>query len=148
VVQYLLDKGYDVLYVGEKFSMNINIKNHGDRNATINVIDFVPESFEYQTNDNKSLNWNVTIPASSSQTITYSIKPTSYKESVTIPKATASFEFDGKKYTGESNDLEVKVKGSDVLLTKESRIDQISNGIVNATIKITAKNQGTRVSSK
>ena len=119
---YINYSGTDVLYVGEIFSTKINIKNHGDRNATINLIDFVPDFFEYQTNDNKSLNWNVTIPARSSQTITYSIKPTSYKETVIIPKATASFEFDGKKYSVESNDLVVKVKGSDVLLTKETRI--------------------------
>lgn len=146
---YINYSGTDVLYVGEKFTMNIDIKNHADRNATINLMDFVPDSFEYQTNDNKSLNWNVTIPARSSHTITYSIKPVRYKETVIIPKATASFEFNGTKYSVESNDLEVKVKGSDVLLTKETRIDQISNGIVNATIRITAKNQGDqRVSIK
>ncbi len=141
--------GTDVLYVGDKFSTNINIKNHGNQNATINLIDFVPDSFEYQTNDNKSLSWNITIPARSSQTITYSIKPVRYKETVIIPKATASFEFDGKKYSVESNDLEVKVKGSDVLLIKETRIDQLSNGIINLTVRIKAQNLGDqRVSLK
>lgn len=149
VGQYINYSGTDVLYVDEKFLMNINIKNHADQNVSINLIDFVPDSFEYQTNDIKRLNWNVTIPARSSHTITYSIKPTRYKETVLIPKATASFDFNGKKYNVESNDLGVKVKGSDVLLKKESRIDQISNGIVNATIRITAKNQGDqRVSLK
>lgn len=149
VGSYINYSGTDVLYVGEKFSTNINIKNHANQNVTINLIDFVPETFEYQTNDNKSLNWNVTIQARASHTITYSIKPVRYKETVTIPKATASFEFNGTKYTVESNDLVVKVKGSDVLLTKETRIDQQSNGIINLTIRIKAQNLGDqRVSLK
>ena len=146
---YINYSGTDVLYVGENFLMNINIKNHADKNATINLKDSIPDSFEYNTTDNKSLNWNVTIPARASHTITYSIKPVRYKETVTIPKATASFEFNGTKYSVESNDLVINVKGSDVLLKKESRIDQISNGILYATIRITATNQGDkRVSLK
>ncbi|MBW6470945.1 MAG: hypothetical protein K0A90_06970 [Methanosarcinaceae archaeon] len=138
---YLNYLGNDVLYVGENFSTDIKIINHGGEDVMIHLKDFVPDSFEYQTDDNKSLNWSITIPAKSSHTISYLVKPLRY-ETVIIPKATVSFEFNGTEYSVESNDLNIKVIGSDILLNKATRIDGITDGILNATIRITAKNQG------
>lgn len=139
---YFNYSGTDVLYVNELFWMNLYIKNHGNQDITLNLTDTVPDSFVYETEDNKSLNWRITIPPKSSQTISYSVKPTKYKETVTIPEATAGFEFEGKKYSVDSNDIEVKIKGADVILTKAIKIDQQSNGIINVTITINAKNLG------
>ncbi len=139
---YVNYSGTDVLFVDELFWMNLYIKNHGNQDITLNLTDTVPDSFVYETEDNKSLNWRLTIPPKSSQTISYSVKPTKYKETVLIPKATAGFEFEGNKYSVDSNDLEVKIKGADVILTKAIKIDQQSNGIINATITINAKNLG------
>ncbi|VVB85356.1 Uncharacterised protein [uncultured archaeon] len=139
---YFNYSGTDVLYVGESFFTDLNIKNHGNRDLAINLTDSIPDSFEYQTNENKSLNWSITIPAVSSRTITYYIKPVRYKETEIIPKATAVFEFDGKKYDVVSNDIEVKVIGADVLLTKHVTINQQNYGILNATITINARNLG------
>lgn len=139
---YVNYSGTDVLYVGESFLVGLDIKNHGNQDATINLTDSVPDSFEYRTNEDKSLNWSIMIPAGSSRTITYSIKPVRYKETVIIPKATAVFEFGGKEYRVDSNDIEVTIKGADVVLTKDVKIDKLSDGAINATITITARNLG------
>lgn len=139
---YVNYSGTDVLYVGESFFVSLDIRNHGNQNVTINLTDSVPDSFEYQTKENKSLDWFITIPAGSSRTITYSIKPIRYKETVIIPKATGVFEFGGKEYRMDSNDIEVMIKGADVFLTKDVKIDKLSDGIINASIMITARNLG------
>lgn len=139
---YVNYSGTDVLYVGESFLVSLDIKNHGNQETTINLMDSVPDSFEYQANENKRLNWSITIPAGSSRTITYSIKPIRYKETIIIPKATALFEFGGKNYSVDSNDIEVMVKGADMFLTKDVKIDKLSDGIINATITIIARNLG------
>ena len=149
VALYVNYSGADVLYVNELFKTLLTMKNHGNQDVMINLTDSVPDSFEYQTNENKSLNWSVTVPAKSSQTISYSIKPVKYRETVLIPKATARFELEGKIYSVESNDIEVKIIGSDVSITKDIKIDQQSNGIINATVIVNASNLGDqRVSLK
>ncbi len=139
---YVNYSGTDVLYMGESFIVSLDIRNHGNQDEAINLTDSVPDSFEYQASENKSLNWSMIIPAVSSRTITYSIKPVRYKETVIIPKATAVFEFGGKIYSVDSNDIEVMIKGADIVLTKDVKVDKLSNGILNATITISARDLG------
>ncbi len=132
----------NVLYLNEFSKVFLYIKNNGDQATVINLIDYVPDNFEYKTEDNKSLNWTITIPAESSDIITYSIRPIKYKPNLIIPVAIATFEFDGKNYSVDSDDIDVKIKGADVSLTKDVKVNQQSNGIINATITIHANNQG------
>lgn len=139
---YVNYSGTDVLYAGEAFPMALEIKNHGNSDTAIDLTDTVPESFEYQTDENKSLGWTITIPAKSSRTIMYSIKPIKYKETVSIPKATARFEFEGRKYSVDSNSVEAKMKGAEIILTKNMNINRQSNGNIDATITVSAENHG------
>lgn len=149
VALYVNYSGADVLYVNELFRTLLTMKNNGNQDVMINLTDSVPDSFAYQTKENESLNWSVIIPPKSSRTISYSIKPIKYIETVLIPKATAKFELEGKIYSVESNDIEVKIKGSDVSLTKDVKINQQDNGIINATVIVGARNLGDqRVSLK
>lgn len=142
-------KSDEVLYMNEPFTVYIHIENHGNKEIAVNLTDSVPDYFEYRPKYNEGLNWRLTIPAKSSDTVSYSIKPTKYIETVKIPKATAIFDFDGKKYSVESNDLEVSLKGAEVILTKDVKINQQINGTINATVTINAKHVGDqRVSLK
>lgn len=139
---YVNYSGTDVLYVGESFSIALDIKNHGNGDTAIDLTDTVPDSFEYQTDGDESLNWTMTIPAKSSRTIMYPVKPVRYKENVSIPKATARFEFEGKKYSVDSNSIEAKMKGSEIILTKNMNINKQGNGTMDATITVSAENNG------
>jgi len=131
-----------VLYVGESFLTSLDIKNHGDRDIKVNLTDSIPDTFEYTDNETKSLNWSLVIPAGSSGTISYSIKPIKYKETVILPKATAIFEFGGQNYTIYSNEIEANLKGADVVLTKDITINQQNQGFINTTITVIARNLG------
>ena len=132
----------NLLYVNEPFNVYINMINRGNRDVTIRLSDSVPGSFLYNRKDNKSLDWNLTVPAESSYTVNYSIIPSKFMESVTIPKATARFEFEGREYSLASNDLVMKLTGPEIIITKDFKINGQDNRNVTATITVTAKNLG------
>ncbi|HYN44790.1 MAG TPA: hypothetical protein VER35_02205 [Candidatus Limnocylindrales bacterium] len=132
----------NVLYINEPFDVHIYLINRANKELQIKLKDSVPASFLYTKEDNKGLDWTITVPAGSSYDVTYSIRTTKFLESVMFPKATSQFVYDGKNYSMSSNDLTMKVTGPEIVVTKDFRINGHDNRNLTLTITVAARNHG------
>lgn len=120
--------------------IGLTVNNCAPSGTSVHIKDEIPDSFLLIDQD--SPEWDLIIPAGSSQRIEYTIAATE-PGNYTLPSATAEFEYEGSSYESISDIPQyVLVEGTRVEISKSSNVEYAQEGDI-VRITVIATNVGT-----
>ncbi len=131
----------DKIYLKDLAIVSLSVKNNGkDDLKNVSITDSLPD--EFKLTNNNSLHWVVDLPVGGDWDFHYLIKPVeSNSEGITLPAASAGFNYRNKNYLIQSNSPSIVVYGPKITLTKQADVTQITPGD-SVTITTVAENKG------